>query len=186
MFSEPLSLRPRSGAFLTGERRQAEEERIAIRFREGTMSDRGHTTIEPKAKSSFQERLKKGWWPGITTIEEARKATMLGVYAVVINIALTIVFLAIMPEYFGVDAIVFVVIQLAIYAVIGFFIWRNSRIAAVAGFVLFAIDKILQVGSGQLGAGAIIVIIAIGLMYISAVRGTFARHKMMQAHGPVN
>jgi hypothetical protein len=135
---------------------------------------------EPRRKPTFGER----WWPPVDTLRSARKATMNGVYAVIIIVVLTSLLLFLAPEYFGGRDFFWVVVgQLGIFAVIGFFIWCNSRVAAILGMALFIADKIAQIGQVQFNPGNIIVMIALGLMFLHAIRGTFAHHRLKAAAG---
>ncbi len=142
---------------------------------------------EPKRKPSFGERMTSGWWPPVDTLRNARKATMNGVYAVIIIVVITslVVFLA--PEYLGGPGMFWVVIgQLVIFALIGIFIWCNSRVAAILGMALFVADRVAQFGEIQYNPGNIIVMIAIGFMFLHAIRGTFAHHRLKATQGTVN
>ena len=133
-------------------------------------------------KKSAMETFKQQWWPKLDTLKSARKATMLGVYAAGVTIVLTLLVLFIAPQYLGADAMFTVVVGVAIYGAIGFFIWRNSRIAAVLGLVVFVLDKLVQLAQGGLGnAGSVVIIVAIVAMYANAVRGTFARRRLLAA-----
>lgn len=133
-------------------------------------------------KKSAMETFKQQWWPTLDTLNGARKATMMGVYAAGVTIALTLLVLFIAPQYLGADAIFTVVIGVAIYGAIGFFIWRNSRIAAVLGLVVFVLDKLVQLSQGGIGnAGSVVIMVAIVAMYANAVRGTFARRRLIAA-----
>lgn len=140
-------------------------------------------TGEPKRKPSFGERMTSGCWPPVDALRNARKATMNGVYAAIIIIVVTLALVLLAPEYFGgPDMFWFVIGQAGIYALIGIFIWCNSRVAAILGLALFIADKIAQIGVVPFNPGNIIVAIAITLGFLHAIRGTFAHHRLKAAH----
>ena len=138
-------------------------------------------------KKSMVEHIRQQWWPTLDTLKAARKATMMGVYAAGATVLLTLLVLFVAPEYLGDDAVVTVIVGVAIYSAIGFFIWRNSRIAAVLGLAIFALDKVVQIAQGGFGnGGSALIMIAIAAMYANAVRGTFARHRLLAAGAAPN
>lgn len=144
-------------------------------------------TGEPKRKPSFGERMRSGWWPPVDTLRNARKATMNGVYAVIIIVVITALVAFLAPEYLGGPGMFWVVIvQLGIFALIGVFIWCNSRVAAVLGMALFIADRVAQFGEIQFNPGNIIVMIALAFMFLHAIRGTFAHHRLKATQGAVN
>jgi hypothetical protein len=133
-------------------------------------------------KKSAVEHFKQLWWPALDSLKAARKATMMGVYAAGITIVLTLLVLFIAPAYLGSDAIFTVVVGIVIYGAIGIFIWQNSRIAAVLGLAVFVLDKLVQLSQGGgVNGGSIVIMLAIGAMYASSIRGTFARRRLLAA-----
>lgn len=141
-------------------------------------------TGEPRRKPSFGERMKASWWPPVDTLRNARKATMNGVYAVIIVVVFTSAAWFLAPQFFGgPDMFWFVIGQLGVYSLIGIFIWCNSRVAAILGLALFIADKIAQIGIVPFNPGNIIVSLAIILGFLHAIRGTFAHHRLKAAQG---
>src|SRR5690606_8947263 len=125
----------------------------------------------------------------VDTLAKARKAMMLGVYACAFVIALTLVALLLAPEMLGgSEMVVFVIGALVVYAIVGFFIWRNSRVAAIIGLALFALDKIVQFSSGAINGSAFSIFVALAIltMFINSIRGTFAQHRLKQAEVAIN
>ena len=142
---------------------------------------------EQKRKPSFGERMKSSWWPAVDTLTGARKATMYGVHAVIIIVVVTSAALFLIPEYFVGPGMFWVVVgQLGIFALIGFFIWCNSRTAAVLGTAVFLADRIAQFGEVQFNPGNIVVMFALALGFLHAIRGTFAHHRLKAMQGAVS
>jgi hypothetical protein len=71
-----------------------------------------------------------------------------------------------------------------VFAAIAYGISRFSRFAAVAGFVLFLLEKIYAyVTTGTiLGVGVVGVVLLIG--FLNGVRGAFAYHKLLATAPP--
>lgn len=144
-------------------------------------------TGQPKRRLSFGERMTRSWWPPVDTLRNARKATMNGVYAVLIIVAFSLAGWFLAPQFVGgPDMFWFVIGQLGIYSIIGIFIWCNSRVAAILGLALFVADKIAQIGVVPFNPGYIIVSLAIILGFVHAIRGTFAHHRLKAAQGAVS
>lgn len=125
-------------------------------------------------------RSEKWYWPTIVDLPSAIAASNKGVWAAGTVAALTAVVASVSlwrsDSIAGVDAWGF--IDAFLFGAIGIGIYWRSRICAVAGLVLFIIEKIFQlaaIGLGILGmgvAGFLIVLFLIG------VKGTFAVHKL--------
>ncbi|HEY1269106.1 MAG TPA: hypothetical protein VGH16_17740 [Candidatus Binatia bacterium] len=123
------------------------------------------------------------WWPDVSTIDGAKKASMNGVWAAVFTAVVTALVaswaLGAQAAAFGyitawafLDAILFSVIALGIY--------KESRFAAVAGLSLFVIEKIDQFSHGPKTSG-IIMAIVLTLCYLAAIRGTYALRRLRAA-----
>lgn len=146
-----------------------------------------HEGITNRGERMTEKRKTNMWWPDVSTLEAARQARMYGVWAAAITALLTSLLaawsLGAGKEAFGfVDAWAF--LDAAMFAAIGFGIYKGSRFAALAGLILFVAEKILQVAmTGKLG-GFIMAFLFV-LLYITAVRATFALHRL-RAAGPTS
>ena len=129
-------------------------------------------------------KLKENYWPDITTTPIAEKCikNAAGVAYFVAGLTALLAALA----WFDVIHIVspWSVIDAALFAVIGFFISRGSRIAASLGlalYVLEAVDRLLS-GGGSSGGASVAVLIFM-LFWINGVRGTFALGRLRHQPG---
>jgi hypothetical protein len=120
-------------------------------------------------------KLKANYWPDITTMAIAEKCTKnaAGVAYFVAGVTALLAALA----WFDVIHIVspWSLIDAALFACIGFFISRGSRIAASLGlalYVLEAADRLVS-GGGSSG-GAFVAVLIFMLFWINGVRGAFA------------
>lgn len=98
-------------------------------------------------------RKEKWYWPTIIDLSSAINASNKGVWASVIVVVITGVIAAtslVLAEHVaGVGVWGF--IDAAVFGAIAFGIRRRSRICAVAGLVLFILEKILQLAAFGLG-----------------------------------
>lgn len=120
-------------------------------------------------KNTAPNRLRAAFWPEMTT----PAAAMQGVWASAFICAVTGLATA-----FGLgDLNEYALIDVALFAAIGIGIWKHSRTAAVAGLVLYVLERVVQMAEG-VPAGALVVAFVFVLCYANAVRGTFAWHRM--------
>jgi hypothetical protein len=69
-------------------------------------------------------------------------------------------------------------VDAVLFGAIAFGIFKHSRFAAVAGFVLYLIEKLYAISQqGVLAAGVLGVVFLIG--FLNAIRGTFAYQKLL-------
>lgn len=135
-----------------------------------------------------QETKREKWyWPTIVDLPGAIAASNKGVWAAGIVAVLTFM-VATVSLFLDQDAIginPWSYVDAVVFGLIAWGIHRRSRICAVAGLVLFAVEKIIQLatfGLGILGmgvAGFFLVLFVIG------VKGTFAYHRLA-SHTPEN
>src|SRR5258706_9663747 len=110
------------------------------------------------------------WWPTILDRQTAQKIAREVSWAAIIVAVITAVFatlavfgtslIGIGPAAFG-DA--------AIFGIVAVGIRRMSRVAAVAGLVIFGLEKLLMLDKMQ-GLGSIIVSLAFLLAFVNGVR----------------
>jgi len=121
----------------------------------------------------------KWYWPDVSDLDGAKLAVRNGMwYAVfVAGVTALFAFLALAGvKFMGIKADA--LLDAALFAGIAYGLSRYSRIAAVAGFALFVLEKIyMLVTTGKvMSVGILGVIIALG--FLNAVRGAFAYAKL--------
>ncbi|MES2459125.1 MAG: hypothetical protein V4671_00980 [Armatimonadota bacterium] len=124
------------------------------------------------------------WWPPVSTREEARTATKGGVIVCGIIAVLTgalALYSLFGKPILGITPASF--IDVVLFAAIGFGIWKMSRVAAVAGLIIYLIEQGYQWAT--IGPKSPIVTLLFTLYLVNAVRGTFAYHRLSEVeNGP--
>lgn len=126
----------------------------------------------------------KGLWPDVADMESARAASRQGMWAAILVAVVT----GLVASFglLGVDAWAFV--DVAVFGAIAFGIYRLSRFAAVAGLLLFIIERVTMF-SQTMSSGGILAIVLL-LAFGNGARGSFAYHKLRKGsvdggEGPV-
>jgi hypothetical protein len=117
------------------------------------------------------------YWEDVSELSRAEKAINGGFWAALIVACITslVVLLTFAGvQLFGLNAWAF--LDAAIFAAIALGIKRKSRFAAVAGLCLYVFERIYMMQRG--GAGGIVMGILFTLLFINAVRGAFAYHRL--------
>lgn len=121
------------------------------------------------------------YWPTFGNIADTRQASNQGVIAAAVCAAMTAVVATISAlssqSIMGISPLAYV--DAALFAIIAFFVWRRSRVAAVIGLALFAVEKIVQFATQPQAYFGIFVGVALLLAFINGVRGTFAYRRML-------
>ncbi len=140
-------------------------------------------------ESKPKRDLKNSFLPQIATLSDAQKVGRQGTWAACFVAGLTaLVAVAalsgILPPGFPISG--WALVDAALFGVIAWGIYRMSRVAAVAGLVVYILERIyMQSALGAKAGAGIVVTILIILAFINAVRGTFAYHRMKTADGPL-
>lgn len=111
----------------------------------------------------------------IQDLRMARSNTMCGVVAAAAGVVMSLLGMKALGST--------MLLAAAFYAVIGFFIWKSSRIAAVLG-LLMAVSNVvglLALSNGAPRTGLLIATAVFVLFYWAAVRGTIAEHRLTHA-----
>lgn len=120
-------------------------------------------------------------WPPIDDIEDAKKAAHIGAGCAFLVAIITAIFTSLslrgMKLFPGLNASSFV--DVGLFLMIGFFIYRYSRIAAVAGLLLYAGEQILMMKT--MGFRFSLIPLFFTCHFISGVRGTFDYHHMKKS-----
>jgi len=124
----------------------------------------------------FFEKARDGFWPTIVNKQTARKATRQGMWAAT--------FVAVVSGGAGVLAFADIsflpvsslaIIDGAVFAIIAFGIYKNSRIAAFAGLSLYIIERIDM--WSRFGAKNPVIALLLILSFVNSIRGTVAYRK---------
>ena len=81
------------------------------------------------------------------------------------------------------------VVDALLFIMVGFGIWRYSRVAAVSGLLLFIAERLFLWATARHRPGGLAVLLLLG--FVNGVRGTFAYHRFTttssdQLHGSVS
>jgi hypothetical protein len=123
------------------------------------------------------------FWHDIDDVETARDATKVGAYGawiVALFSAGLLAFLKFRGNPIAPSALWIGAIMSAIFAILGFGTWRNSRVCAVIAVALYVLDRLSAALFAGVG-GASVVGIAVLLLLISGVRGTFSQRRYSSA-----
>jgi hypothetical protein len=125
------------------------------------------------------------YWPDVSDQEGAKDAMRLAMWCAILVAGMTGLFVVF--SFFGVRLMGITpaaLLDVALFAATAYGLYKHSRFAAVAGFVLFLLEKIYAfVTTGSiLGVGVLGVIILIG--FLNGVRGAFAYQKLIAATPP--
>jgi len=121
----------------------------------------------------------KWFWPDVSDLDGAKAAARVGMWCAVFVACVTT--LVVLLAIFGVSIMGVkptALFDAILFAGIAFGLSKNSRFAAVAGFVLFVLEKIyMLVTTGSfLSVGVLGIIIGFG--FLNSIRGTFAYWKL--------
>lgn len=126
------------------------------------------------------ESKSRWYWPQIHDVESARRAARQGRNVALLVATLTSCLALIghtyaeFAEKTGFDAWAF--LDAALFFVIAFGIGRLSRTAAIAGFLLFLLEKIVMWADDGAANGWIVAVFIL-LAFLHSIRGTFAWHR---------
>jgi hypothetical protein len=124
---------------------------------------------------SFKERF----WPNVKQLADARAAAYQGAFACAGIIVFTVILFAV-GSVQGNDWIW----DAAIFAALGFGIYKFSRFAAVAALLLYWLERALifsQQGEKAMSGFAGYLIIIFTFAFINGIRGTFAYRRLLRA-----
>jgi hypothetical protein len=125
------------------------------------------------------------YWPDVSDEDGAKDAMRLGMWCAIPVASVTGLFVVF--SFFGIKLMGITpsaLLDAVLFAAIAYGLSKYSRFAAVAGFVLFLIEKIYTfiVTGSILGVGALGVVMLIGLL--NGVRGAFAYQKLVASVPP--
>lgn len=127
------------------------------------------------------------WWPDVSELTGAGKAISYGfgsaafVASVTAVVALLAIYLR--KPIFGIDG--FGLFDAVLFAIIGFGVYRKSRVAAVAGLVLYIVERFYMLASGSATGTAGVSTVFVALYFVHGVRGTFAYRRLSSRQSAV-
>jgi hypothetical protein len=121
------------------------------------------------------------FWPDVSTLPDVAWAVKQGVWAAgfvaVVTGIVALVALSLHTAVLGLGASALV--DSAIFAAVAYGIHKNSRFAAVSGLVIYLVERIYMFkAAGVHGGGATAMVVILTLAFVTAIRGTFAYHKL--------
>ena len=117
---------------------------------------------------------RNGLWPEIRDEDSARYAAKQGMVG-----ALVVAGVTALVSFLGTMGFsLWSLLDAAVFVAIGVGIWRMSRAAAVAGLVVFLIERVQMAAAhpDQASKGVVMGVI-ITIAFINGIRGTFAYHR---------
>jgi hypothetical protein len=127
----------------------------------------------PKTTSRVRELL----WPDVSDLVAAETSARNGMYARFFVAGITALFALLNVTHRAAP------INAVLFAAIGIGIRKMSRIAAVAGLVLYVSEQLMSMAQGRIGANIIMVVIFTGV-FLSAVPAAF-KYRGMRTHEKV-
>jgi hypothetical protein len=121
----------------------------------------------------------------IETLSDAQRIGRQGTWAACFAAGMTSLFalasiLGVLPEGLAVSA--WALADAAVFWTIAWGIYRMSRVAAVAGLVVYILERALAIAASDTKKGFGIVAILMILAFFNAVRGTFAYHRLRKSN----
>ncbi|MCU0565283.1 MAG: hypothetical protein MUF49_01640 [Oculatellaceae cyanobacterium Prado106] len=126
-----------------------------------------------------QQPKKQNWlWPEINDLPSAQSAAMQGTSMCIVIVVFSWI-IALIVTAMGVTPNFQLLIGASLlYGLIAFLIAKMSRLAAIAGLILYLVDRVAFISqNGSNGASAGIMVVFI-IAFISSIRGTFAYHQI--------
>lgn len=121
--------------------------------------------------------MNKWYWEDVSDLAGADKAITGGFWAAIFVAGVTTLFVTLSlagVHLFGIG--LSALVDAGLFAAIAIGIKQKSRFAAVAGLCLYIIERIYMLK--VTGAGGMIMAVFLVLLFINAVRGTFAYHRL--------
>lgn len=138
------------------------------------------TSVTKPPKIGWVERRVQGLWPAIVDIETSRSASRQGIYIALLFAITTAI--ASLLHVFGLDT--WGLVDAGLFGFVGYGIYKNLRVAAVAGLCLYVLERGFMWSQFGIGQGNPIVAGFFTLAFINAVRGTFAYNRFMRSAHP--
>ena len=149
------------------------------------------TTEERLAKNEPTKRATNRFhwfWPSVQTLQSAHKATRQAFWIALVVVVVTAIFsiLAIGGVQTGLAASIYSpwsLLDAALFGAIAIGLYRHSRVAAVAGLVLYVLGQVYMLSEGTIPTYGYwwIMPLAFTLAFLGGVRGAFSYHRLKRA-----
>jgi hypothetical protein len=126
---------------------------------------------KPQKKNNF-------WLPEIHDLASAQSAAHQGVWVCVLIIVVSWIFSVVFATANMTPNYQPLILASIAYGFIGMMIYRMSRLAAIAGLVLYLIDRIAVIAQTGGGTGNVSMMVLFIFAFANSIRGTFAYHRM--------
>jgi len=126
-----------------------------------------------------EEKASKFWWPDVSTLDAAKQAANATVAAAVMIAVVTlglVIYSVLQEPILGVT--VWSTVDIALYAVVAFGMRKMSRVAAVAGFVLYLSSLAYQ--ASEKGLQNPVMALLFISFFITGIRGAFSYHRIVK------
>ncbi|MGN6094070.1 MAG: hypothetical protein ACTHOL_17105 [Luteibacter jiangsuensis] len=121
------------------------------------------------------------WWPDVGNLDQASSASDMGFAAASlvagVNAIAATLSLVLHTAVIGVDASAYV--DATLFALAGWGIRRRSRVAALAGLLLFLFEKVYQLITQPKSIMGLALALVLLMGFVNAVRGNFAYHRFV-------
>jgi hypothetical protein len=124
-----------------------------------------------------EKKTTKFWWPDVSTQDDARSAAKGGATAAWIVAVVTsgfALYAALKAPVLNVTAWSF--LDAALFAALGFGIWRLSRLAAIGALVLYLVEQGFLWAS--VGPKNPVMALLFIMFFVGGIRGTFSYHRL--------
>jgi hypothetical protein len=140
-------------------------------------------TNQPGTNPAQAPKKGNAFWPSVDTLEGAREACRQGAWAAVIVAALTggiaLLSMAGVTWFASLKVDAWSLIDAGVFAVVAWGLFQCSRVAAVAGLLLFLGERAIAIAAGQTGGIPLAVVLA--AFFVGGVRGAFAHRRLSRA-----
>lgn len=125
---------------------------------------------------------KNGFWVTIDSMEAARQAAKQGVWAAGLIATITTVLILVSMAMGGSPEVIPVLNAWAfwdvgLFVAVGWGIHKMSRVAAIAGLILYILGQVvMRISNPALSTGGLVFAGLFVLAFVNAIRGTFAYH----------
>jgi hypothetical protein len=128
------------------------------------------------------------FWPDVSTLDGAHWAARQAAHAaafvaVATGIAATLALLGVQfVKMLGING--WSLVDAGIFAIVAFYLYKDSRVAAWTGLVLFVVERVFMLMTVPAARTGPVMAIAFILAFVGGVRGTMSLHRLKQTPPP--